>query len=178
MHSKTVNGASPQRRRTAPWRRGGAIINVITGVIFFGLIAAGMWWVMKQAGQATQQYGQAMINTSNQASVLKCQTNMHSIYQCIQVAATANGEFPSSQRELVDVCGTEKLFHCNEPNAPTYVYIAGQRPDTVSASAVLVYEPEPVHEGKSTVLFADGQIAMLTPDELQLAVETTKANLR
>lgn len=158
-------------------RRGGTIANVITAVIFFGLIAFGILWVMKQAGQATQQYGQAMIDTSDQASALKCQMNMRSIYQGIQVYATVNGTFPASQRELVEAAGSEKLFRCNEPNAPAYVYVPGQRPDA-SQTAVLVYEPEPIHEGKHTVLFANGEIALLTPEELQLALDATNALAR
>ena len=46
------------------------------------------------------------------------------------------------------------------------------------ASNVLVYEPEPVHEGRSAVLFLGGQIAMLTPEELEPALEATQAQIR
>jgi len=158
-------------------RRGGTIINVIVGIVFFGGIAMGVWWVFKQVGSAGQQYTTAMINTSNKASALKCQMNMRSIYQSIQVFAMSDGEFPATQERLIETCGSSRIFRCDEPNAPPFVYIPDQRPD-MPPSNVLVYEPEPVHEGHSAVLFLGGQIAMLTPEELQPALQATRAQIR
>lgn len=157
--------------------RGGTIINVLVGVIFFGLMAMGIWWVFKQVGDAGQQYTTGMINTTHRASDLKCQMNMRSIYQSIQMYAISNDEFPASQERLIEYCGSSRLFRCDEPNAPPYVYIPGQRPD-MPPTNVLVYEPQPVHEGRSTVLFLGGQIALLTPEELKPAVEATVAQVR
>lgn len=75
----------------------------------------------------------------------------------------------------MDYCGYgSRLFHCDEPNAPQYVYIAGQSPD-MPPTNVLLYEPQPVHDGKCSVLFLDGQITMLSPEELKFAVEATVA---
>lgn len=161
--------------RTAPHTRGGTIINILTAVIFFGAIALGLWWIMKQFGTAGQQYGQAMIDTSNRASALKCQTNLRSIYQSLQVYAIENEAYPSSQEELVRYCGDSRLFHCSEPNAPMYVYLPAQRSDA-SPLRVLLYEPAPVHEGRCSVLFAGGQIALLAPDELKQAIDVTLTN--
>ncbi len=157
--------------------RGGTIINIITAVIFFGLLAFSILWIIKQFGQAGQQYSEVLIDTSHKASALKCQMNMRSIYQTLQVYAMENEKFPSSQQELVSYCGDSRLFRCNEPNAPMYVYIPGQRND-MPPTNVLVYEPEPVHEGKSVVLFLNGQMAMLTPDELRQAIAVTAGALR
>ncbi|MBN1361846.1 MAG: hypothetical protein JW993_14715 [Sedimentisphaerales bacterium] len=162
-------------RRTRRRARGGTIINILTAVIFFVAIAFGILWVIKQFGQAGQQYSQAMIDTSNKASVIKCQTNLRSIYQSLQVYAIENESFPSSQEELVRYCGDSRLFRCSEPNAPTYVYIPAQRSDA-SPLSVLLYEPAPVHEGKCSVLFAGGQIALLAPEELKQAIDATLAN--
>lgn len=173
-NDQTTPMAAPQ---TAHRLHGGTIINVITAVVFFGLIAFGVLWVIKQVGQATQQYGEVMVTTADRASALKCQMNMRSIYQSLQLYALADGTFPSSQRELVDYCGDSRLFRCNEPNAPTYVYLAPPR-GAVPPTNVLLYEPVPVHEGRSTVLFANGQIALLAPDELEKAIDATLANLR
>jgi len=147
------------------------------GIIFFGGMAMGIWWVFKQVGSAGQQYTTAMVNTSHKASALKCQMNMRSIYQSIQTYALSNEEFPPSEERLIEYCGYSKLFRCDEPNAPPYVYIPDQRPD-MPPSNVLVYEPKPVHEGRSAVLFLGGQIAMLTPEELQPALEATRAQIR
>jgi hypothetical protein len=175
MSASTVPTRSNRRCPSAVTRRtrGGTIINLISAIIFFGLIALGVLWVIKQTGKATQQYSQAMINTSNKASVLKCQMNMRSIFQSLEVYAMENEAFPSSQQELVDFCGGSQLFHCNEPNAPMYVYIPGQRNDMPTTN-VLVYEPVPVHDGRCSVLFLNGQMDLLTPEELKQAVEATK----
>ena len=103
------------------------VINLLSAVILFGLLAMGILWIIKTAGQAGQQYSDAMIQTSHQASAIKCQSNLRTIYQSIQMYAVSNEELPSSQESLKEYCGYgSRLFHCDEPNAPEYVYIAGQ----------------------------------------------------
>lgn len=155
--------------------RGGTIVNVVVAIVFFGLIALGVLWVIKQTGQTTRQYGQALTDTTDKASAMKCRMNMRSIYQSLQVYALENETFPSSQQELVDYCGDSRLFRCSEPNAPIYVYVPGQRSD-LPGTNVLLYEPTSVHEGRCCVLFVNGQTVLLTPAELEQALEATKAN--
>ena len=157
--------------------RGGTIINLLFAVVFFGLLILGFWWIFKQVGGAGEQYATAMVNTSNRASELKCQMNMRTIYQSIQMHAISNEEFPASQQRLIDICGYTRIFRCDEPNAPQYVYIPGQRPN-MPPTNVLVYEPQPVHEDRSTVLFLNGQITLLEPEQLKLALEATRAQIR
>jgi hypothetical protein len=156
---------------------GGTIINIITALIFFGLIAIGVWWVIKTTGEAGQQYTDALVKTSNKASVLKCQTNMRAIWQNLQMYAISNESFPASQQELMNWSGNARLFHCNEPNAPEYVYIPGQTGD-MSAVNVLLFEPKPVHDGRCNVLYLNGQMELLTPEELNQAIEATLARLK
>ena len=170
-------GRTKSTRGTGRGRRGGTIVNVLTGVIFFGLLAMGIWWVFRQVGDAGQQYTTGMINATQRANDLKCQMNMRSIYQSIQMYAMSNEEFPGSQERLVEYCGSSRLFRCDDPNAPPHVYIAGQTPG-MPPTNVLVYEPAPVHEGRSTVLFLSGQIALLTPEELKPALDATRAQIR
>ncbi len=156
---------------------GGTIINLLTAVIFFGLIALGVLWILKIAGRAGQEYSDAMIQTSHKASAIKCQNSLRTIYQSIQIYALSNDELPSSQESLKEYCGYgSRLFHCDEPNAPEYVYIADQNMN-MPPTNVLLYEPAPVHEGQCSVLFLGGQIAMLSPEELKLAVEATIAGM-
>ena len=88
---------------------------------------------------------------------------------------SATRAYPASQQELVDFAGYgSKLFHCPDPNGGEYIYIAGHRSDD-SAPSVVVYESKPVHNGKCNVLFSDGQIVPLAPEELQQALEATQA---
>ncbi|MCX5646511.1 MAG: hypothetical protein NTZ17_17800 [Phycisphaerae bacterium] len=160
------------------WRSrvlGGTIINVITGLIFFGLIGFGVYWVIKQTGQASDQYMTAMVNTKKKATTLACEMNLRSIYQTLQTYAISNESFPASQQELVTFAGYgSKLFHCPDPNGGEYIYLPGHRPDD-AAPAVLVYESKPVHNGKCNAVFSDGQIVPLTPEELKQALEGPQA---
>jgi hypothetical protein len=152
---------------------GGTIINVITAVVFFGLIALGVLWVIKTAGEAGQQYTTAMINTQNRATDVTCQTNLRTIGQDLEIYAISNERFPASQEELVSFCGNPRLFRCPDPNGGEYIYVPGQGGD-MPGTNVLVYESKPVHQGRSNVLFRNGQIAALTPEELRLALEATR----
>lgn len=176
----SVHANEHSMRPTAQPRRsvrGGTIINLLFAVVFFGLLALAVLWIIKTAGQAGQQYSNAMIETSHKASAIKCQSNLRAIYQSVQMYGMSNEGLPPSQESLVEYCGYgSRLFHCDDPNAPEYVYIPGQRLD-MPPTNVLLYEPVPVHEGKCSVLFLGGQMAMLSPEELKLAVDATKASL-
>lgn len=153
---------------------GGTIINVITGLIIFGLIGYGVYWIMKTTGQAGQQYATAMINTQKNAKSLACQMNLRSIYETLQTYAISNESFPASQQELETFAGYgSKLFHCPDPNGGEYIYVPGHRPDD-SAPVVMVYESKPVHSGKCNAVFSDGQIVPLAPEELKQALEARR----
>ncbi|MEN6427623.1 MAG: hypothetical protein ABFE13_19895 [Phycisphaerales bacterium] len=165
---------SPMSRRD---RRGGTIINILTGVIFFGLLAAGVFWVIKMAGDTSKQYTTALIDTKHNATTLSCQMNFRSIAQCLQAYAIGGEGFPDSQEELVSYCGGSRVFRCPDPCGVDYVYIPGARAD-MPATTVLVYEPKPVHEGRCNVLFLDGRIEALTPDKLQMFLDATLAQRR
>ena len=132
--------------------RGGTIINIITAVVFFGLIALGIMWIMKTAGEAGQQYTTAMVQTQDKAAAVSCQMNLRTIGQNLQMYAISNEGFPANQQELMNFCGNTRLFRCPDPNGAEYIYIPGQRGDMPDTN-VLVYEPKPVHNGRCNVLF-------------------------
>lgn len=157
--------------------RGGTIINVITAVVFFGLIALGIMWIMKTAGEAGQQYTTAMVQTQDKATTLSCQMNLRTIGQNLQMYAISNEGFPANQQELMSFCGNTRLFRCPDPNGADYIYISGQRSDMPDTN-VLVFEPDPVHNGKCNVLRLNGQTVALTPGELVQAIETTRTQSR
>ena len=169
------NGATTSN--TGRRARGGTIINIITGVIFFSLLALGVLWVIRTAGQAGQQYTTALINTQDRATDVTCQVNLRTIAQNLQMYAISNEGFPGSQQELVNYCGNARLFRCPDPNGGEYVYVPGRRGDGPPTS-VLVYESKPVHHGRGNVLFLNGEIAALTPEELKLVLEATRAQGR
>ncbi len=164
----------PAYRNNLP---GGTIINIIVALIFFGLIAFGVMWVFKSAGDMSQQYVQGMSDTKLKAIDVKCQMNLRSIYQSLQVYVVSNGSFPESTEELVNWCGNSRLFQCPDPNGQKYIYIPGQT-GNMPEQNILLYEPQAVHNGRSNVLFLSGQIDALTPEELQAAVMQTLKNFK
>ena len=163
-------------KRNSRWPRGGTIIDVAFAIAFFGLLALGIFWLCKAWGQATHDYGRAMIQATETATALKCEMNMNSVWQCIEAHLTESDELPSSREDLVRLCGDSRLLRCDEPNGLPYVYVAGQRPN-MPGSNVLVYEPIPVHQGRSAVLFLSGRVDMLDPNSLRRAVQETQSQI-
>jgi hypothetical protein len=166
---------TPQRGRLRS--SGGTIINVLFAIIFFGLLASVVFWVIKSFGQMGAQYNKALVQATENASVLKCQMNMRSIWQCVQSYIAENDNLPPSQEELVRVCGDSRIFRCDDPNGKPYVYIAGQQL-TMPESNLLVYEPVAVHQGRAVAIFRSGRIDLLDPNALKQAVEATQAQIR
>ena len=162
-------------RRTSP--HGGTIINIIAAIIFFGLIALVVLWVIKNIGQAGQQYTDSMIKTQNKAVTVKCQLNLRTIAQNLQIYAMSNDSLPPSLEALIEFCGSTQLFQCPDPEGGKYVYIPGQN-NSMPPMNILLYETRPVHDGRCNVLRLSRQIESLSPEELKQAVTQTLAGLR
>jgi len=166
-----------KRRFGKEARLGGTVINVIVALIFFGLLAFGILWLIKGFGEVGQQYSDAMVQTKYNAITVKCQTNLRAIGQNIQIYAVSNEGFPPSQEELMEFSGNTQLFRCPAPDGEKYIYISGQN-GGMSPANILVYEPKCVHDGRCGVLRLGGQLELLTPEELQQALEQTRASIR
>jgi hypothetical protein len=156
---------------------GGTIINIVAAIIFFGLIALGVLWVIKNIGEAGQQYTDGMIKTQNKAIAVKCQLNMRTISQNIQLYAMSNDSFPPNLDALIEFSGSTQLFQCPDPEGGKYVYIPGQN-NSMSPANILLYEIKPVHNGCCNVLRLNGQIELLSPEQIKEAVAQTLASLR
>jgi len=177
-----IAGAAPaqvrrSRRTTIGAGRGGAIVNIVVCLVFVLLLSLALWWLFKNIGEAGQQYGEALVDTRYTDITVRCQTNMRTIWQNLQMYAATNGSLPESRDALVEWSGNSRLFRCPATDGPEYVYIPGQNED-MPATNILVYEPQAVHDGRCSVLRLGGQIELLTPEELKLAVAVTLANLR
>jgi hypothetical protein len=165
---------SPAKRRDL---HGGTLVNIVTALIILGLIGLGLWWLIKSFGQAGQQYSETLIDTKYTAITVKCQMNLRAIWQNLQMYAVANGSFPSSLEALVEWSGNSRLFRCPASGGQKYVYVPGQSSD-LPPQNVLVYEPGAVHDGRCSVLLLGGQVGLLTPEELKVAVARTLASLK
>jgi hypothetical protein len=173
--------AKPARHNLLPTRRadshGGTIINILTAIVFFGLLALAVLWVIKNIGQAGQQYTDSMIKTQNKAVTVKCQLNMRTIAQNIQMYAMSNDSYPPSLQALIEFSGSTQLFQCPDPDGGKYVYIPGQD-SSMPPTNILLYETRPVHDGRCNVLRLGRQIELLNPEELKQAVAQTLPGLR
>jgi hypothetical protein len=170
----TRNNLLPVRRSRS---HGSTIVNIITFIIFFGLIALGVLWVIKNVGQAGQQYTEGMIKTQDKAIDVKCKMNLRTIGQNIQMYTLSNESFPPSPEALISWSGSTQLFQCPDPDGGKYVYIPGQN-NNMPPTNILVYEPNPVHNGCCNVLRLNLQIETLSPDQLQQAIKQTMAGIR
>ena len=173
--------AKSARYNLLPARRanfhGGTIINIVTAIVFFGLIALAVLWVIKNMGQAGQQYTEGMIKTKYTAITVKCQMNLRAIGQNIQMYAISNGSFPPSLEVLIEFSGSTQLFECPDPEGGRNVYIPGQN-SSMPPTNILLYETRPVHDGRCSVLRLGGQIELLSPEQVKQAVAQTLAGLR
>jgi hypothetical protein len=156
---------------------GGTIVNIVTALIVLGLLGLGIWWVIKSLGQAGQQYSEALVDAKYSAITVKCQTNLRAIWQNLQMYVVSNEKFPPSQAALEEWSGNSQLFKCPAAEGQKYVYITGQSGD-MPPENILVFEPQPAHNGKCNVLRLNGQIELLTPEELKKAVDATLARIR
>ncbi len=156
---------------------GGTIVNVITALVFFGLLGYGIMWLIKGFGEAGQQYTETMVKAKYDAISVKCQMNLRTIGQNIQMYAVSNGRFPPSLQELIEWSGSTQLFECSAPEGERYKYIPGQGGNAPPGN-ILLFEPKAVHDGRCGVLRVGGKIELLTPEELQQAVARTMAGLR
>ena len=173
---RNIRGVSKNSTRRAV-RHGGTIINVVTAIIFFGLLILAVSWAIKQWGQATEEYTGAMIDAKHDALSVKCQMNMRTIGQNIQMFSISNDGLPASLEELRQWSGGSGVFQCPAPDGSEYVYIPGQS-GRFSDSNILVYEPNAVHDGHCGALLLGGSVGLLSPEQLDTALDRTEAELR
>jgi hypothetical protein len=150
---------------TRKTRQGSSTTDIVFITLVIVLLGCGIWWIIKTIGQSGQQYSKALIKTSDSADTMKCQMNLRSIWQCLQVYTVSEGRYPESGQAFRQVCGDLRLMHCPDPNGGNYVYIPPKRVDD-TALRVLVYEPNAVHDEQCNALMSDGQIGQIPPAEL------------
>ena len=167
-HSRNKRGQQIRSRRCIATRRtnayGGTIINVIVAVVFFGLIALGIWWLMKSIGQTGQQYTEAMVRTRYNALTVKCQTNMRTIGQNIQMYAITNETLPPSSEALEQWSGSSQLFRCPDPNGGKYTGKTAE--NRHEESAVPFLAGRLLDQGVHRVGFSHWHVTVERPDEL------------
>lgn len=159
------------KHRTLSHCRSGRAIDIIFIVLVLGALAYGLMWIMKTAGKAGQEYGQAMVNAQDSALQLKCATNMRSIWQGLQLAATSEGHYPESKADLIYWAGDSRLFRCPDPNGGEYIYLPPKRMDS-DVPTLLVFEPNAVHDpNKCMTLLSTGEIGLMPLDRIRAILQ-------
>jgi len=155
----------------------GRLVGIVMLVIVLGLFGFGAWWIIKSMGEAGSQYTGAMVNTKRKAVALQCQMNLHTIWQNLRIYAIEKESFPPSLKTLVDWGADPQLLRCPAPDGGEYVYIPGQN-GNMPGQNVLVYELKAAHDGRCNLLRVNGQVDLLTPEQVQAAVTKTYIRLR
>jgi len=147
---------------------------ILVILLVFGGLMAGAAYVIKYLGVGGQQYAHSLIQAKDEAADVACEMNLDSIYKSLKTAAAAKeGKFPASLEELGYASSQLK---CPAKNGGEFLYIPGQT-ESSPPKNVLMYEIVPVHEGKCNVLRVDGSISTLTPEQVNIAVATTRRSL-
>ena len=174
-------GLWPFRHKSSSAQRGsvdvGKLIGIIISLIVLGLLGFGVSKIIKTMGDAGSQYSGAMVNTKRKAVALQCQMNLHTIRQNLRIYAIEKVSFPPSLKTLVDWGADSQLLRCTAPDGGEYVYIPGQN-GNMPGQNVLVYEQKAAHDGRCNLLRVNGQVDLLTPEQVQAAVTKTYIRLR
>lgn len=155
----------------------GKLIGIVISLIVLGLLGFGVSWIIKSMGDASSQYTAAMVNTKRKAVALQCQMNLNTIWQNLRIYAIEKESFPPSLKTLVDWGADSKLLCCSAPDGEQYLYIPGQN-ENMPGQNVLVYELKPAHDGRCNLLRVNGQMELLTPEQVQDEVTKTYTRLR
>jgi prepilin-type processing-associated H-X9-DG protein len=155
----------------------GKLIGIVISLIVLGFLGFGVSRIIKSMGEAGSQYSGAMVDTKRKAAALQCQMNLHTIRRNLRMYSIEKESFPPSLKTLVDWGADSQLLYCTVPDGQEYVYITGQN-ENMPGQNVLVYEQKGAHDGRCNVLRVDGQIDLLTPEQVQAAVTKTYISLR
>jgi hypothetical protein len=155
----------------------GKLIGIIISLIVLGLLGIGIAWIVKSTGEAGSQYTGAMVNTKRRAVALQCQMNLNTIWQNLRMYAIEKQSFPPSLKTLADWGADSQLLRCPAPDGGQYVYIPGQN-ENMPGQNVLVYEQKAAHDGCCNLLRVNGQIDLLTPEQVKAEVNKTYIRLR
>jgi hypothetical protein len=153
------------------------LIVIIISLIVLGFLGLGASWIIKSMGEAGSQYSGAMVNTKRKAVALQCQMNLNNIRQNLRMYSIEKEGFPPSLKTLVDWGADSQLLRCSAPDGGQYLYIPGQN-ENMPGQNVLLYELKPAHQGRCNLLRVNGQMELLTPEQVQAEVTKTYMRLR
>ena len=119
-------------------------------------------------------YLETVVGAKKYAETMVDKVRLKALWTSLNTRAVmSGGKFPDKLADL----GDRQLTKAPGKDGQAYQYIPGQRTTSPRAN-VLVFEAKPVHKGgKCLVLRVGGSIELLTPQQLQQAVDETKKTL-
>ena len=151
------------------------IIAAVAIAVLGGLVYAIMS-LTKHTGQAVDSEFKGVFGAKHTAEAVAAQNNLVLVRDAIRQVEAETGEYPASLQELVDKHMLSPNALRPVPTAPEYVYIAGQKPDMPNDN-VLAYSDKPM-QGVCEVLFRDGTLGSMTPEQLQQAIAKTAGTIK
>ena len=174
-------GKLPFSRKSISAQKGSVdvvkLIVIVISLIVLIFLGLGVTWIFKSMGEAGSQYSGAMANTKRKAMALQCQMNLSTIRQNLRIYAIEKQSFPPSLKTLVDWGADSQLLRCPAQDGGEYLYIPGQN-ENMPGQNVLVYELKAAHDGRCHLLRVNGQVDLLTPEQVQAKVNKTNIRLR
>jgi hypothetical protein len=132
-----------------------------------------------RSGQAARKpsggYLDAVLGAKRRAETVADMNQMRVLgVELTRYAISHDQAFPADLKEL----GRPDLLRAPGAKGQAYKYISGQAASGSAMSSILIYEEQPVHDGKVLVLRVDGSVEALTPEQLAQALAATRTKLR
>jgi len=126
-------------------------------------------------------YARQTIKSKDRAEIVTGAADLVSVYKSMQIYASMNdGKFPESPEELIRAASLPRglVFTPSRPfDDHQYIYLGGQD-ESMPASNILLYQANMTPGGKCQVLRLNGQVEMLTYEQVRAAIDRTTAHLK
>jgi len=155
--------------------RGAALLLVLLLAVAIGLIV-----YFARTGKDGKSYVEQTIETKKRAKRVVTAVDLSSIYKSMLVVASMNdGKFPQTPEELVrqaDIPSGYVWIPSRPFEDHLMTYVGGQD-QTMPQSNILMYQSVVGDDGRSLVLYLDGRIERLTPQQVRAGLDRTQEYL-
>jgi len=122
-------------------------------------------------------YVDVLLRARKNAAKTQCMANLHALGSALQAyAASHNNKLPHNLNDLVttNILSSDSVLKCPSSEGLPYIYTP---PTTRAApmSTIVIRDPGPVHLGKVNVLYLNGAVDSLSPEELEAATTSRPA---
>ena len=132
-------------------------------------------------GKDGKSYVERTIGSKKQAENVVAAANLAAIHRSLQAYAMGyDGEYPATAKDFAYAISLPNnyLKRPDKPDRPyVMVYVPGQSENS-PRNNVLLYEEQPRPDGTHQVLLLNGQVGLVTTDQLNTALAETVRSIR